>query len=107
MSKWKRVKTVPSYNNYSPIQFILHSPYFLIQNTVLSVLFFSFIAKRVYKNNEVCIPHSYKIDCPRSKDAQASRCCRQALGKNLLTFPARSTFHCMTVSTNRYHQHLT
>ena len=50
-------KTVPSYNNYSPILFILHSPYFLIQNIVLSILFFSFIAKRVYKNNEVCINH--------------------------------------------------
>ena len=40
------------------------------------------------------------------KDAQASGCCRQALGMFLLTFPVCSTFHCMTVSTNRYHQHL-
>ena len=43
----------------------------------------------------------------RLRDAQASRCCSQALGKFLLTFPVCSTFHCMTVSTNRYHQHLT
>ena len=41
------------------------------------------------------------------KDAQASGCCSQALGKFLLTFPVCSTFLCMTVSTNRYHQHLT
>ena len=41
------------------------------------------------------------------KDAQASECCSQALGKCHLTFPVCSAFHCMTVSTNRYHQHLT
>ena len=46
-------------------------------------------------------------NCHHSKDAQASGCCSQALGKFLLTFPICSTFHCMTVSTNRYRQHLT
>ena len=51
-------------------------------------------------------PSPYKIYCPHSQDAQASGCCSQALGKFLLTFPVCFTFHCMTVSTNRYHQHL-
>lgn len=37
-------------------------------------------------------PSPYKIYCPHSKDAQASRHCRQAFGKHLLTFPARSAF---------------
>ena len=34
----------------------------------------------------------YKIQVHCSKEAQASICCRQALGKYLLTFPARSAF---------------
>ena len=51
-------------------------------------------------------PSPYKIYCPHSKDAQASRHCRQAFGKHLLTFPARSTFLWMSVSTNRFRQHL-
>ena len=41
------------------------------------------------------------------KDAQASGHCYHVLGKFLLTFPVCSTFHCMSVSSNRYHQHLT
>ena len=53
-----------------------------------------------------CHPSPYKRCCHRLKDEQASGCCSQALGKFLLTFPVCSTFHCMTVSTNRYHQHL-
>ena len=52
-------------------------------------------------------PWPYKMYAHHSKGAQASGCCSQALGKFLLTFPVCSTFHCMTVSTNRYHQHLT
>ena len=34
------------------------------------------------------------------KDAQASGCCSQALGKFLLTFPVCSTFHCMRSNLN-------
>lgn len=39
-----------------------------------------------------CHPSPYRKCCHHSKNAQASRCCRQALGKNLLTFPVRSAF---------------
>ena len=97
---------MPSYINYCSAQFIYISS-FLLKRIVLPILFLGGITKRIYQNNMVDIPHSYKIDCPRMKDAQASGCCSQALGKFLLTFPVCSTFHCMTVSTNRYHQHLT
>ena len=33
-----------------------------------------------------------KLNSHHMKDAQASGCCSQALGKFLLTFPARSAF---------------
>ena len=91
--------------NYSSAQFIYISS-FLLKRIVLPILFLGGITKRIYQNNMVDIPHSYKIDCPRSKDAQASGCCSQAHGKNLLTIPVCTAFHCMTVSTSRYHQHL-
>ena len=67
-------------------------PSFLLKRIVLPILFLWFITERIYQNNMVDIPYSYKIDCPRSKDVQASRCCRQALGKYLLTFPVHSAF---------------
>ena len=105
---WNKISikyTVPSYINYSSAQFIYISS-FLLKRIVLPILFLGGITKRIYQNNMVDIPHSYKIDCPRSKDAQASGCCSQAHGKNLLTIPVCTAFHCMTVSTSRYHQHL-
>lgn len=76
---------MPSYINYSLTQLICTS-LFLSQCIILPILIFGFITKRIYQNNMVDIPHSYKIDCHHSKDAQASRCCRQALGKYLLFF---------------------
>lgn len=87
---------MPSYINYSSAQFIYISS-FLLKRIVLPILFLRGITKRIYQNNMVDIPHSYKIDCPRSKDVQASRCCRQVFGKYLLTFPAHSASLCMSV----------
>lgn len=76
-------------------------------NIVLLILFWGFITERIYQNNMVGILHLVEGMTHHLKDAQASGCCSQALGKFLLTFPVCSTFHCMSVSTSRYHQHLT
>ena len=102
----RECKTVSSYNNYSPTQFIytLHTflfriwffpSSFLVSLLNESIRIMKFVSINLWKN------------CHHSKDAQASICCRQALGKNLLTFPVRSTFLWMSVSTSRNHQHLT
>ena len=47
---------MPSYINYSSAQFIYISS-FLLKRIVLPILFLWFIAKRIYQNNMVAIPH--------------------------------------------------
>ena len=45
-----------------------------------------------HATNRYFIPNWGRKCCHHSKDAQASRYCHQALGRYLLTFPARSAF---------------
>ena len=76
---------------------------FLILSIVHSILFFRFVTIRVYQNKTVDISHltEYIVITWRMYKHQ------YVTVKYLLTHPARSAFLWMSVSTNRYHQHLT
>ena len=99
------IQTVSNYNHYSLTQLICTS-LFLSQCIILPILIFGFITKRIQQNNTFILPHLIKYIVPTRRMHKHQDIAVKALGKYHLTFPDRSTFHCMTVSTNRYHQHL-